>query len=327
MFIRFFSKKFFIQYAVLFLLTIILWGDDLLNPSEIHVNAGGDDIFGFFGFLNTHPLYIVILSILLLYIQAVVLNQVFENHRLTERNHLLTAAIYVITLSSNSDLTQPLGILITNFILIILLNIVLNIYGRKEPFRHVFDAGFLIGLASMIYFPVVYFILFVWIALMLYQIFTWREWVIPVIGLSIPYLFAGTYFFWKDSLTLELSHLSTPFTKFSPLFFESTVYFYLFSGLIILLILISLNHALREQRKSTIPVRKKTGVLFAFLFIALMSGFFSGEILMRYLLITFIPVSMFIAQYFTGLRKVFVMDMIVMAMLIIMLADKYLQFV
>jgi hypothetical protein len=269
MFIRFFGKKFFIQYAVLFLLTVVLWGDVLLEPSVIRINTNDNGFFGLAGFFNQRPLLMVIGAIFLLYFQAIVINQIAENHRLTERNRLLTAAMYVVAVSSNSAMTNPIGILFTGLLLIILLNIVLNIYGRKEPYRHVFDAGLLIGIASMIYFPVIYFLVFVWLCLMLFQIFTWREWVIPVIGLAIPYLFAGTWFFWTDTLFTKLTSLKTPFTGIQPLIYGSNVFIHLVSGLLVLLIFVSTINILREIYKNTLTVRKKLRVLFVFLFVAL----------------------------------------------------------
>jgi hypothetical protein len=52
------------------------------------------------------------------------------------------------------------------------------------------DAGLLIALASLIYFPSIFFFICLLITLLFIRPFIWREWVFAFIGLLIPYAFA-----------------------------------------------------------------------------------------------------------------------------------------
>ena len=158
MFIRIFRSKYFFNYLLFFIIAIALWFDVLINPEKIkpsQLNTGAAWLDAFFtGF----PLITVILAIGLLIFQALVFNQIHDNHRLAERNQMLVAAFYILLMSSTPVLVRPTIMIIVNFLMIILMNTMLNILGKHEPYRQVFDAGFLVGIASLLYFPAVVFL-------------------------------------------------------------------------------------------------------------------------------------------------------------------------
>jgi len=327
MFIRFFKSKFFVQFVALFLLAAVLWNDMIIDPSALQIGGDSNNFFGLTGILQSYPIILVVFSILLLVFQAIVLNQVMENHRLMERNQLLTAAVYILIISSSPVLKNSIGMLFAGFILIIQLNIALNIYGKKEPYRDVFDAGFLIGIASLIHFPLVIFILFLWACLVLYQIFTWREWLISIISTLIPHLFAGAYFYWIGTFESEVSTLTTFFTKLqAPLFIQS-IYLYIIWGSLTLLAFISLGQILKGLTESTISIRKKFRVLVIFFIISLASAIFSGNKLMTQLVVTAIPLSAFIALHLSRTKKTLIPEAIILLLFLSILAGKYLNLV
>jgi hypothetical protein len=301
----------------------VLWIDVIVDPSVLTIGGSCTDFFGLTGFLQRYPIVILVLSIMLLLFQAILLNQILENQRLMERNQLLTAAIYILLVSSSPVLTNPFCWLFINFILILVLNIVLNIYGKKEPYRDVFDAALLIGIASLIHFPVIVFILFLWACLVLYQIFTWREWLISVISISIPFLFAGTYYYMTGKLETELNLLTNFFTQIQIPVFTASVYLYFTWGFLAILVFISLGQISKGLTENTISLRKKFRAVLLFFIVSLGSAVFSGSSLMLHLVITAIPTSVFIALYFSKTKKHFIPEMIILLLFITILLGKY----
>ncbi len=323
MFIRFFKAKYFVQFAALFVLATVLWIDVIIDPSAIAPGGSSNSLFSLTGLLQNYPVILIVFSILLLLFQAILLNQILENHRLMERNQLLTAAMYVLIMSSSPVLMNPLAMLLTSFILILQLNIMLNIYGKKEPYREIFDAAFLIGTASLIHCPVIIFILFLWTGLVIYQIFTWREWLISIIGISIPYLFAGTYFYITGQFETEFNVLITFFTQIQPLSFTESVYLYVVWGILAILTISSLGQISRGLTENTTSLRKKFRAMVMFFIISLGSAIFSGETLMLHLVIVAIPVSSFIALYLSKTKKHFIPETIIFLLFISILLEKY----
>ncbi len=323
MFISFFKAKYFFQFAALFALAAVLWIDLIVEPSVIAPGGSSNNFFGLTGLLQNYPVILVVFSILLLLFQAILLNLILENHRLMERNQLLTAAMYVLIMSSSTVLTNPITMLFINFILILPLNTVLNIYGKKEPYREVFDAAFMIGIASLIHFPVIIFILFLWACLVLYQIFTGREWLISIIGISLPHLFAGTYFYITGHFETEFNVLITFFTQIQPLSFPESFYLYIVLGFLAILGISSIGQISRAFTENTISIRKKFKTMVIFLIIGLGSAIFSGETLMLHFVIVVIPASSFIALYLSKTKKHFIPEIIIFLLFISILLGKY----
>jgi hypothetical protein len=323
MFIRIFRSKYFLQFLLFFILAFALWIDVLINPSKINLalqNTGAswlDKIFTGF------PLITVILSIGLLIFQALVFNQIHDNHRLAERNQMLVAAFYILLMSSTPILVRPNIMIIVNFLMIILINTMLNILGKHEPYRQVFDAAFLVGIASLLYFPAVVFIVFIWLCFVVFQIFTWREWVISIFAFLIPYLFVGTYYFYTDELLEVLQKYVTNFYEIKPIIVSTNTYAFIIWGLLTFLVLLVFSRMLKGIAESISDLRKKNRVVLFFLFIVAVSSVYSGENFRMHLSLAAIPVSAIFGTYFSQSKRMLLPEIITMLILMVIFAGKF----
>ena len=325
MFIRLFRAKYFYQYVFFFILALALWSDVLIYPNKIkieHFSTGAawlDLVFTKF------PIITIILSFKLLIFQALLFNQLHDNHRLAERNQMLVAAFYVILMSSSPILIKPNIMLIVNLLMIILMNIMFNILGENEPYRQVFDVSFLVGIASLLYFPAVFFIIFIWLCFVVYQIFTWREWVISILAFLIPYLFLGTYYFWTDQILDVVKEYITRFYLIKPVVVAANSYAYLIWGLLIFLVLMVFNRMIRGISESTVDMRKKNRVVLIFLFIVAASAVYSGENFRLHLMLAAIPVSAIFGTYFSPAKKYLLAEIITIFILLVIFAGKFMM--
>ena len=71
-------------------------------------------------------------------------------------------------------------------------------YNKKNMALELIDAGFLISLGSLFYPPVVYLHLFLLVALLVLQGYSWKEWLLVVIGGFIPFAIM-----WSISYTFD----------------------------------------------------------------------------------------------------------------------------
>jgi hypothetical protein len=323
MLIRIFRSKYFLQYLLFFILAFALWIDVLINPVKINLalqNTGAawlDKIFTGF------PLITVILSIGLLIFQALVFNQIHDNQRLAERNQMLVAAFYILLMSSTPILVRPNIMIIVNFLMIILINTMLNILGKHEPYRQVFDAAFLVGIASLLYFPAVVFIVFIWLCFVVFQIFTWREWVISIFAFLIPYLFVGTYYFYTDELLEVLQKYVTNFYEIKPIIVSTNTYAFIIWGLLTFLVLLVFSRMLKGIAESISDLRKKNRVVLFFLFIVAVSSVYSGENFRMHLSLAAIPVSAIFGTYFSQSKRMLLPEIITMLILMVIFTGKF----
>lgn len=308
--VRLFRSQYLIQYILLFILTVLLWSDALLFPGKLVTGDGFRHFPGIAAFVRNYPYVAIALSVVILYLQALMLNGVAENHRLVERNQLVTAAIYILMMSSQPQMAQPNIMLIVNFLLIILLYKVLNLHGKTEPLSDLFDTGLLAGLATMLFYPAVVFVPFVFLSLLTFRHYRWREWVVPVIGMMTPWMFVAGYYFWFNELQNKFTEFIAFFSFRIPdpgvVTTEVVVIWLLFLALI----LIGLRGIFRVANESTLDIRRKSRVIFWMLFFGISATFFSSFDLITQAYLEFIPIVIFLAMYVSRKRKLFMVELL-----------------
>lgn len=322
MIIHLFRRNYFIQYLFLLVFAVLLWSDVLLYPELILKNLQSTGIDRLDNFVADFPRIMIIISLVVLILQAFILNQVLIRNYLTDRNQLLTSALYILLWSSSPVLLQPNVVLLVSLTLVILLNVIFRMYGKPDPYGQVFDAAFLVGIASLIYFPAIFFIAFIWMCFIVYQIFTWREWIISFIGFLLPYFFIGTYFFWTDQLVEKALGFADRFLISWPPVFTTNTYTFIIWSLIFLLVLVSMGHILRNLSENKIDQRKKNRVLVMFFVITVASVIYSGDMLKLHLALLAIPVSAFLSSHFSETRRLLLPEIITLLILVVVVVGK-----
>ncbi len=298
MLIRIFRSAWFLQYLLLFVLAGVLWGLVFVFPANF-VTGG---VFTTFGWLDdfsiANPPLSMALMLVLLVAEAVLLNFILGIHRLMDHKQLVAAALYLILMGSSPLMAQPNIMLVVNLVMIVLLHVVLSLFGQQEPYSRLFDAGLLLGIASLIYLPSIFFLFFLLVALMIFQLFHWREWLIPIIGLATPFIFVAVWFFRTDQLLIQYDFFISKVTFIQPEIFPLSAPYLVIWFLLLLLFFMGLPLSIRLFNDNTADVRKKFRVIAFMLIFALLSAFFAGADLKWHLHIAIIPLTVFITTYF-----------------------------
>lgn len=326
MIIRVFRSRYFSQYLGLLLFAFALWFDVLLFPEKL---TDGDPAFMQWWlneFSHNYPRITIILSFLILVFQAFLLNQVMEYHRITERNQLLVAAIYLLLMSSAGILVRPNQMLILNLLLIVLINILFNLFKKPEAYSLAFDAGLVAGVASLIYSPMVYLLIFIWGTFIIYQIFTWREWVISIIGMLIPFVIVSTWFFMKGNLNEMAMEFFRLFTVIPVIGVKVDYYTIFIWGVTTIIVFTGLGKVLKRSTEGTIDIRKKFRVLIFFFFMSSASLVYSGANFSLHLAQAVIPVTAFLSAHLSESKKVFYHELLFALLLLAIFASKALKF-
>jgi len=326
MIVRLFRSQYLVQYILLFILTVLLWTDALLFPEKLVTGEGFKSFPAIKNFVLSYPFITLIVSIVLLYLQALMLNTIAGLHRIVERNQLIVAAVYVLMMSSQTEMVQPNVMLLVNFLLILMLYVNLQLFGTTEALGSLFDMGFLVGMSSLLYFPTIAFLPFIFVSLLVYQLFRWREWIVPLIGFIAPYLIVVTWYFWFDQLGDKYQYFLSLFSFEIPVYQDVSTKNMVIWGLFAILVLIGLGRILKSASDGSVEGRKKNRVvIFMFLF-AVGSAFFSGQTLTSHVYLEIIPVVVFISAYISRLRKYFIIELVFSLIIIAIIAIKALNF-
>jgi hypothetical protein len=266
------------------------------------------------------------IALLLIIAEGFLLNYIVnENEVLTKKTNL-PALFYIVFISNNGSMLELHPILFANLFLMFALSKILNSYRKDIAFSQVFDAGLLISIATLFYFPCVVFLPVIGIALILFRSFQWREWVISFIGVLVPYVFVLTWYFWNDMLDY-LFHDK----MFFPIIYRSqatdlseSFYFLMTMGWIIVLLSFGkLFSGLGGGSQKT----KKAMILMLWLFaFSGLSIFLAPAIATKYFSLLAIPVSVICSNYFIRMKRELWSEILFMIFLIALFSNLVVNF-
>jgi len=193
------SRPYLIPLLVIY--TILLNLNLFLQPVSVIFEANAPlselsfTLMEFISGGNYSVIWAVYLALLL--IQALMLNRIVNKYRLLSQLSFLPAFGYVLLVSLFNSYLFMSPAFLANFAILFMLDKTYQSY-NDGSYRHLFDIGFAISMASLFYLPTLILIVFMMVALATTRVFNWREWVVSLSGVLIPYFLVMTYFFWFD---------------------------------------------------------------------------------------------------------------------------------
>lgn len=229
-------------------------------------------------------------------------------HEISKRS-FLPGLLYIIMSSVNAASVQLHPVLISNLFLFFAVNRLLEMYRREDTFSEVFDAGFLIAIAALFYSPCLIFLLLVFIALLLFHPFIWREWLIAIIGFILPFLFLFVYYYLADTSFEDFLNSISVFGRKKDYFlhYHASMRIYLvITGVILFLSILS-----ELTSGKGIKLKTKKGISFNYWYlavsvVAVLSTPF--EIIESTLIAA--PLSVVFANYLLSLKKNWIAELI-----------------
>jgi hypothetical protein len=196
--LKFLQKDNPLLIPLLFILNVLLWINEIIHP--IYVSGVFEN--------NPMPLYQLVLLLpvkaswwiasilsLLVLIQGFLLNNLSSKFRLIDQGTYLPGILFVVFVSSFHQLHQLNPLVFANIFLLFSLHVIFPTYRIEKTIDPFFISMFLISVGSLFYFPLIFFAIALFYFMLNTRSFYWREWVVAILGLITPYLFAFSAFF------------------------------------------------------------------------------------------------------------------------------------
>lgn len=186
---------------------------------------------------------------------------------------------------------------------LILLEMIFSTYKTEGSSLRYFDAGLILGIGSLFYARMIYFLPFIWISQIILRPPSWREWVYPVAGAVLPAAIISTlnYLTGGDPAAL----FKTGYDQLNNFYFAfrfNHAYLILSSYLLLLVVIASL-YMLRVYQFRKIYIRNYYLVFFWLFVISVILFSFFTRFDPGILYIAAIPVSYLLSNYFIHSRK------------------------
>lgn len=301
-------------------LTILLCVGTLLNlPSDLRQSIFEPAVLNLIG--SSHQRFLfpeanILISAGLTLLQAIYLNQVVNKYNLLGRSTFLPALLYVSMASMFTPFLILSSTLICNFLLIGMIDKLLSIYYRNDNKTVMFDLGLIVATGTLFYFPFILMFLVLWVSLLIFKPFNWREWLTGLIGFSTIYWALFIIYFWLG-LTSEFYKIWSPITH--PSFindsdFDISDYLALIvPSIILVLFIISLQ---KIFYKSTIHIRKSFQLLFSIFILGFASFYLNPSRQEYHFLLCIPPLAIYMAYYFNYAKIRWIYESLFILMLI-----------
>jgi len=321
MFVKLFRTNNQFILVLLFVYGFLLWLKAFVNPNNIPEPHFVEFAYSYaFNYIKIYPFVSVATAFVLLFIQAVVLNNVVVKYTLIEKNTFLPAFVYVTLMSVLPENTTLNPLILFNFFLIYGLNLVNKIYDIEKPVKESFNLSFLISIAALIYINGIYFLVFVWLCYLVFRINLLRAWIASAIGFIVPFIFVAFYFFMLNDYTpfymLINYYLQVKISLITP--------DYKFYGLLFILslcIIAAFKYKMLDNER-IIVLRKYASILIWLFIVSIIASFLSTD-WTSHIAIAFVPASIFISQFLMRLKRQWIGELIIFIVLFVLFINHY----
>ena len=222
---------------------------------------------------GNHILFAVI-SFVLLYIQALMLNYLVNEYRMINRQNYLPAMAYLLITSLLPEWNYLSSPLLANTFILWTFILLFRLYNTANARPQVYNIGLLAGLSSYIFFPSTVFVICILLGLMILKPFRLNEIALFLLGWTTPYYFHAVYLFLTDQLSFAnfFPHIDVrvPVIKSSIWLAAATL-------LLAIPFLIGGYFVQHQLRKMLIQVRKNWSIVLLYLLLAFFVPFVNND--------------------------------------------------
>ncbi|NOX85144.1 MAG: hypothetical protein GXO86_04125 [Chlorobi bacterium] len=323
--LNFFKKGLPDRYITLLLFALILWLPVLTNERQLFsvhhpfLNISYQ-ITGIYSYL------IYVLLFVLIIISSFTVNHLANESEFTGQQITLAMFFFLVLIFSFPGFTVSAPEIIVNLIIIFIFGNLFKLSEASNQISLAFDSGFLLGLCSLVFFPLVFLLLLIWVAFLIHRANSWRNYLVSLLGLLTPYLFLVTWLFWTNQLALPGFFNEKIFTV-SFIWIEQTTWpEKIIFILIFVLTAISFTKALTEQIEKNIVLRRNLmiveyGIVIIFLVILLYSRELSTGVFLT------APAAWLMAHATYTLKKTKWMNLILTSLIVLIIINSVLTLI
>lgn len=244
----------------------------------------------------------------ILYITIVVLINSFNKTNFFNKSSSIPALIYILILSTFNGFNFGIE-LIVNLLLALVMSMLFTLDQNKSARHTAFIGGLLIGVAMLFSYLILPIGLLVWLGLIIFRPFFWKEWFLNLFGMFIPYLY-------YISLEYLLDKDFNIYLDYSATYSFNWIDYSSFTALF-LIIAVSILEFSKFLRSTTVLERKQIRLLvYLFLITAIISSiiFFTKDVFLNCFSV---PLALLLSVVVTNLEKNKFINFLIVALILL----------
>lgn len=315
--LEFFRRNLFLNSLMLLPYTIVVRIESLMYADQ---PAYASDLSPFISWVNELIPSILlqnIIACILVFLQAAYINRIVVKHRMGSEITLWPGLVYILLCSIVPDFTYLSVVLIANTFILAAFSDIFKIYKRPFAVKYIFNSGVFISIAAMIYPPYIAYLLAGFIGLAIIRSFKTKEMLQYLCGVLVPFMLYGSWTFYKGVFQEKMVALSDNKFGFPSDLIPSDNRGYIYIGLILLIVFISIFSYGNYSMKKSIQVQKKIDILFWMIASAMIALFINDNLTADHLLMLAIPLGILLSMNLLKINSPILPELIHLGILIL----------
>ncbi|HQW72365.1 MAG: hypothetical protein IPO45_14940 [Saprospiraceae bacterium] len=295
-------------YILLFFYCVLLRIPSFIgetNWTPLSSSAFSDIVYNAIGYTS---MVAQITGTLLIFIQAILINVLVNNNRITRESSLFPGLFYIFICTMFPDFNYLSPALMANTFVILALFNVFSSYKKSGQSGDVFNAGLFVSTAMLFDFSYCIFFISCFVGFLIVRSFRFIERVQYFLGFVIPIFLGGTYYFWMGRLPDFLMKFPENIKWLDWAANVNYILYIKLAILVFLLLLTVLNYS-NYGRKNNVHAMRKVDVLLWFMLLPLITFSFQSGIRLDHFLIIAVPMGILLGYSMLLISNKLIADM------------------
>lgn len=323
--IKYFSRGYISRYIIVIITSIVIWIPSFLLPeSYTGVNSYAYSVLS--DLIGGNSLVITIISFFLTVFTGLFLNSKAIDTGFVSKVSTLPFVLFILVSSSLIGEFHNNPIVWINFILIFVWANMIQLPESKNSIPLVFNASFFVGVASLFFSQLIFLFVLIWMAIFMHRIVSWRNLLITLIGVALPYMFLMSWYFFSGTL-LEDSNVLFDSMRFDfsliyprdPLSITTLV-------IVVVLTLFSVTGILGVLNENSINLRRNLLITVVYLSLGLLVIIIFSSSLDNLLLLA-IPAALIMSYWFSKTKTLKWYNISLMILSILIIINQYIPLI
>jgi len=234
---------------------------------------------------------------IVVFIQALLVNYLVNYHNLLGKSTFLPGLMYITASSLFTPFLMLGAPLVCNFLVIWMLFKMFSFYKGDDVKSTSYDLGMIVAIGTLFYLPFIYLFLTIWIALIIFRPFNWREWVACIIGFATIFFFLAVSYYLGDAMP-QFFAIWLPLAAKFQVVINFNYFNYLVLVPVICILVLGFFKLQQNFFKSFVQTRKSLQLLTLVMLVAGFSFYIRPDFHLDHFLLCAVPVAIFFSYYF-----------------------------
>ena len=326
MILRFLKTNQAYHFILIPVVVLVLWFRSYIHPTHFPFFEGENQMFLFkpIGNLMLHSALIGnLIAMIMVMVLSFFILRLNTNYAFIRIRTFLPSSIFVLTVSGLLTMHAFHPVYFALLFLMLSVDRIFQSYELQKFHESAFEAGLFIGIGSLFYMSLIFYFPIIWIGFSLIKKRPeWRNFVLPVLGLLVPWLFAWSYYFLTNQIPVFLQTISINIS-FDNHFLRGNIPLQIYLGFLTLITLLGSVFLLNQYDEKKISTRKYFQIFFLIFLISFALLFAVPAVSQEILILMSLPLTYLISNYLIFLKRQFWSNLLMYLFIALVI---YLQF-